>query len=39
MEYSGALGETDSWKKPGAKNLVTLSLLSRSIPGLGEFNQ
>ncbi len=24
MEYSG--GETDSWKEPEAKNLVTLSL-------------
>ena len=27
MGYSGAGGETDSWKKPEAKNLVTLSLL------------
>ncbi len=27
MEYSGAGGETDSWKEPEAKNLVTLSLL------------
>ncbi len=27
MGYSGALGETDSWKKPEVKNLVTLSLL------------
>ncbi len=26
MEYSGA-GGTDSWKKPEAKNLATLSLL------------
>jgi hypothetical protein len=26
MEYSGAGGETDSWKQPEAKNLVTLSL-------------
>ncbi len=26
MGYSGAGGETDSWKKPEAKNIVTLSL-------------
>jgi hypothetical protein len=26
MEYSGAGGETDSSKKPEAKNIVTLSL-------------
>ncbi len=26
MEYSGAEGETDSWKKPEAKNFVSLSL-------------
>ena len=26
MGYSGAGGETDSWKKPEAKNLVSLSL-------------
>ncbi len=29
MEYSGAGGETDSWKKPEAKNLLTLYLSSK----------
>ncbi len=29
MDYSGAGGETDSWKKPEAKNLLTLSLNSK----------
>jgi hypothetical protein len=28
-----ALGETDSWKKPEAKNLVTLSLQEKRRPG------
>jgi hypothetical protein len=44
MGYSGAGGETDSWKKPEAKNLVTLSLLrycpARWIrPKLGSFDR